>query len=59
VKIEFFALFLPYPRFFLFALHHNYTVDRFVLIATTGKNAKPLTLPPFNQPYTHPVFNNS
>jgi len=35
---------------FLFALCHNYLVERFALIATTGKNAKMQIIPFFYRP---------
>jgi len=37
------------PDFFV-ALYPNILVEKFVLIATTGKNAKPLIIPHYNQP---------
>ena len=38
---------------FLFSLLHNYQVERFALIATTGKNAKMLTIPSIHSANLH------
>jgi len=55
-KINNFVHIIPDSHLFLFALYYNNLVERFELIATTGKNAKPRIIRfPINQT-SHLVF---